>query len=586
MDESQIKEFLAQKDVQNYLNRISIDINEIDEYMDERDWRVKESANSSFCMATLNNYLSGSLIARYVLEKYYPKNVADAHRKGFIHIHDLSCGMVAYCAGWSLKDLIKKGFVGKNGRASAGPAKHFDTILQQMANFIATLQTEWAGAQAFNSFDTFLAPFVKHDGLNYKQVKQSIQNFIFQLNIASRSGQSPFSNLTIDMTCPEDLKNVPVVIGGEENYDSFYSDYQPEMDMINKAFLEIMYKGDHEGKIFSFPIPTYNITKDFPWDSEISRLLFKATGRYGLPYFQNFINSDLDVREVRSMCCRLQMDIRQLKKKTGGLFGASDLTGSVGVCTLNMPRLCYLSNGDTNELFRLIKEYVTISVQSLEIKRLKVSENLKRGLMPYTSIYLKDFDHHFSTVGLLGMNEGCQNFFKDRNIDITTRQGKELAEDVLVYMRGLLQEAQTTTGNIYNLEATPGEGTTFRFANLDRKEFGDKIIQSGTGDNVYYTNSTQLPVGYTSDIIQALNHQESLQSKYSGGTVFHAFLGESIESSEVIKNMVKNIATNYHIPYFTITPTFSICPVHGYISGAHEKCPFDVDNSKPIKDMQ
>ena len=547
---------------------VMIDVKDLVEgYLNQEDWRVQENSNSGYSYASLLNHASGAVIANYTLSNIYPPEIATAHTDGDIHLHDLSCGIVGYCAGHSLRELLEKGFRGRNGRSSAKPAKHFDTALLQAVNFLCTLQTEWAGAQAFNSFDTFLAPFIRHDGLEYKQVKQCMQQFIFGLNIASRWGQCPFTNLTFDWVVPEDLKNHPVIIGGELSDTEVYGDFQPEMDMINKAFLEVMAEGDSDGRIFTFPIPTYNITKDFNWDSENAKLLFSVTGKYGLPYFQNFINSDLNPRDVRSMCCRLQMDIRQLENKTGGLFGAGEKTGSLGVVTINMPRIAYLSKSE-DEFYDRLDHMIDIAKQALEIKREVIQHNLDNDLMPYTKVYLQTLKNHFSTIGLVGMNEACLNFLGCSICDI---EGRDFSVKVLQYIKKRLSDIQEETGHIYNLEATPAEGTSFRLAKIDKKKFPEIIC---AGDkNPYYTNSTQLPVGYTTDLFEALDLQEPLQKEYTGGTVFHAFIGERIEDPNLVAELVKRIATNYKIPYFTLTPSFSICPVHGYIPGEHATCP-------------
>ncbi|MBQ2620510.1 MAG: ribonucleoside triphosphate reductase [Thermoguttaceae bacterium] len=540
-------------------------------YLGQDDWRVNENSNAGYSYASLLNHVSGAVIANYTLENIYPKEIAEAHKNGDFHLHDLSCGIVGYCAGWSLRELLERGFQGKGGRASAAPAKHFDTALGQVVNFLCTLQTEWAGAQAFSSFDTLLAPFVRHDNLNYKEIKQHVQQFVFGLNIASRWGQTPFTNLTFDWVVPEDLQKHPVIIGGKLSDTEVYGDFLLEMDLINKAFLEVMSEGDRDGRIFTFPIPTYNITKDFNWDSENAKLLFSVTGKYGLPYFQNFINSDLHPGDVRSMCCRLQMDMRELRNKTGGLFGAGEQTGSIGVVTINMPRLGYLSK-DEKEFMARLDYLMDLAKESLEIKRKVVAKHLKGELLPYTQVYLPSLDHHFSTIGLVGMNEACLNFL---GCSICDPEGMEFALRVLHHMKDKIKEMQKETGHIYNLEATPAEGTSFRLAKIDRKKYPDIICAGDT--NPYYTNSTQLPVGYTSDLFEALDLQAPLQKEYTGGTVFHAFIGERIDDPDLVASLVKRIATNYRIPYFTLTPSFSICPVHGYIPGEHKCCPLAKD---------
>ncbi len=538
-------------------------------YLGHEDWRVNENSNAGYSYASLLNHVSGSVVANYTLANIYPAEIAEAHKSGDFHLHDLSCGIVGYCAGWSLRDLLTRGFVGNGGRASAKPAKHFDTALGQIVNFLCTLQTEWAGAQAFSSFDTLLAPFVRADKLTYRGVKQAMQQFIFGLNIASRWGQTPFTNLTFDWVVPEDLRDHPVIIGGQLCDDRCYGDYQAEMDLINRAFLEVMSEGDRDGRIFTFPIPTYNVTRDFNWESENAELLFTVTGKYGLPYFQNFINSDLNPGDVRSMCCRLQMDMRELRRKTGGLFGAGEQTGSIGVVTINLPRIGYLAKTE-EEFFARLERLIELAKESLEIKRKVVRQHLAGDLLPYTKTYLPSLDQHFSTIGLVGMNECCLNFL---GCSICDPEGGEFAARVLDRMKEKIVRIQEETGHIYNLEATPAEGTSFRLARLDRKHYPE-IICAGDA-NPYYTNSTQLPVGYTDDLFEALDLQEPLQSRYTGGTVFHGFVGERIGDPKLVAALVKKVATGYRIPYFTLTPTFSICPVHGYIPGEHEECPLE-----------
>lgn len=562
--------YRAQREKVRSGKQLMMDVQDlVSSYIDHQDWRVNENSNAGYSYASLLNHVSGAVIANYTLANVYPKEIADAHTNGDFHLHDLSCGIVGYCAGWSLRQLLTEGFRGRGGRASASPARHFDTALGQIVNFLSTLQTEWAGAQAFNSFDTFLAPFVRADKLSYKEIKQNIQSFVFGLNIASRWGQTPFTNLTLDWVVPEDLREQEVLIGGELVPGTRYADYQPEMDQINRAFLEVMSEGDRDGRIFTFPIPTYNITKDFNWDSENAKLLFQVTGKYGLPYFQNFINSDLNPGDVRSMCCRLQMDVRELRKKTGGLFGAGEQTGSIGVVTINMPRIGYLSKSE-DEFFARLDNLMRLAMESLEIKRKVVQRYLDADLLPYTKTYLGTLKNHFSTIGLVGMNEACLNFL---GCSICDEEGHAFSVKVLEHMKKKIQDFQAATDHIYNLEATPAEGTSFRLARIDRKKYPD-IICAGDTDP-YYTNSTQLPVGYTDDLFEALDMQADLQSLYTGGTVFHAFIGEKIESPELVATLVKRIATNYRLPYFTLTPSFSICPVHGYIPGAHENCPLE-----------
>ncbi len=540
----------------------------MDEYLKREDWRVNENSNVNYSFSGLALHLSGSIIANYVLENIYPREISDAHKSGDLHIHDLSMGINGYCAGWSLKDLLLEGFNGVPSKVESGPAKHLETVIGQLINFLGTLQNEWAGAQAFSSFDTYLAPFVRADKCDYKRVKQNIQQFVFSMNTPSRWGcQTPFTNLTFDWTVPADLKNQNVIVGGKI-LDTKYGDYQREMDMINKAFIEVMLAGDMKGRIFTFPIPTYNITKEFDWESDNAKLLFEMTAKYGLPYFQNFINSELKPSDVRSMCCRLQMDLRKLKQKTGGLFGSGEKTGSLGVITINLPRIGYQAKNEEEFMSRLGR-LMDLGKKSLEIKREMVQRNMDNGLLPYTKRYLGSLEHHFATIGINGMNEALQNFFGP-DVNMSTEEGRQFSVRVLDFMRGKLEKFQKETGNIYNLEATPAEGTSYRFAKIDKKKFPD-IIARGK-ENPYYTNSTHLPVDYTDDIFEALELQDELQTKYTGGTVFHGFLGERISDPETCGKLVKAIAYNFHLPYFTITPTFSICPEHGYISGEHYEC--------------
>ncbi|MEW5773346.1 MAG: ribonucleoside triphosphate reductase [Thermodesulfobacteriota bacterium] len=544
-----------------------LDISEtIDTYLSKADWRVSENANMTHSFQGLMLHLSGTIQARYALEKY-PEEVRLAHEHGYFHIHDLSFGLAGYCAGWSLRDLILEGF-NLEGRSSAGPAKHFDTVLGQMNNFLGTLQNEWAGAQAFNNVDTYLAPFVRADRLDYKQVRQAMQKFVFNLNTTSRwGGQSPFTNLTFDLTPPRHLANEAVILGGKM-LDSTYGEYGPEMEMINRAFLEVMLGGDHTGQIFSFPIPTYNVTADFPWDSEIGDLLLKLTAKYGVPYFQNFINSDLSPEDVRSMCCRLKMDLRELRNKVGGLFGAGDLTGSIGVVTLNLPKLAYLSQGE-EDFMDLLTEYSELARDSLEFKRKIVNENLDRGMFPWSKRYLKNgFNGHFSTIGLVGGHEACQNLL-GKGID--SEAGVRFMRRTLNHLRDLTVRFQEETGHLYNLEATPAEGTSYRLAKIDKALYAD-IRASGNGIP-YYTNSTALPVGLTEDVVAALEHQDQLQPLYTGGTVFHTFLGESVADPGAIKSFIVKAFSKTKIPFLSITPTFSVCKEHGYIQGEHFECP-------------
>ncbi len=546
----------------------------IDSYLAQEDWRVNENANMGYSLQGLNNHIAANITSNYWLNKIYPSYIADAHREGDFHVHDL--GMLSvYCCGWDLKDLLLKGFTGAYGKIQSGPPRHFRTALGQAVNFFYTLQGEAAGAQAFANFDTLLAPFIRNDGLKYKEVKQSIQEFIFNMNVPTRVGfQTPFTNITMDMIPPRNMKDEAVVIGGELKEET-YGDFQEEMDLLNRAFCEVMMEGDESGRIFSFPIPTYNITTDFDWDSPRFQPIWEMTAKYGIPYFSNFINSDMDPEDARSMCCRLRLDNRELRHRGGGLFGSNPLTGSIGVVTLNLPRAAYQANS-LEDFFERIAELMRLASESLEIKRKQLERFTEEGLYPYSRFYLSGirersghfWNNHFSTIGLLGMNEACLNL---TGAGIDTQEGKAIALKTLQFMRRQLEIFQEETGNLYNLEATPAEGTSFRLANRDRKRFPD-IITAGH-EEPYYTNSTQLPVGATEDIFQALMHQDALQTQYTGGTVFHGFLGERLEDWRGARLLVKRIAENFHLPYFTISPTFTICPVHGYISGEHFACP-------------
>lgn len=539
----------------------------MDGYLTQNDWRVNENSNVNYSLGGLILHNSGTVTANYWLSHIYSPEIGNAHKNGDMHIHDLSM-FSGYCAGWSLRDLITEGLGGVPGKITSKPAKHLSTVVNQMVNFLGILQNEWAGAMAFSSFDTYLAPFVKNENLSYEEVKQNVQSFIYGVNTPSRWGsQSPFTNVTFDWTVPNDLADHQAIVGGE-TLDFTYSDCQKEMTMINKAFLEIFLEGDAAGRGFSYPIPTYNLTEDFDWHGENTDLLFEMTGKYGTPYFQNFINSDLNPEDVRSMCCRLQLDKRELLKRGGGLFGAAELTGSVGVVTINLPRIGYLTK-TKEDYYKQLDHLMDLARDSLELKRKVVTKLLEQGLFPYSKRYLKKgFINHFSTIGLIGMNESMMNFMGK---DLTEPEARELAEEVLVHMRDRLKQYQDETNNLYNLEATPGEGTSYRLAKMDKKMFSDIII-AGEKDP-YYTNSTQLPVGATDDIFEALDMQNKLQSLYTGGTVFHAFLGESIDDIEICRNLVKRIAYNYNIPYFTFSPTFSICQTHGYLKGEQFICP-------------
>ncbi len=538
----------------------------IDNYLDKADWRVNENANMSHSFQGLMLHLSGTIQARYSLEKY-PEEVRSAHNHGYFHVHDLSYGLAGYCAGWSLRDLLLEGF-NLEGRSCAGPAKHFDSILGQMVNFLGTLQNEWAGAQAFNNVDTYLAPFIRKDGLSYEQVKQAMQKFVFNLNTTSRwGGQSPFTNLSFDLVPPSHIAKEGVIIGGKIT-DDCYGDFVPEMEMINRAFLEVMNEGDYHGRIFSFPIPTYNVTKDFPWESDLGEMLLQLTAKYGAPYFQNFISSDLNPEDVRSMCCRLQMDLRELRKKTGGLFGAGDLTGSIGVITLNLPKLAYLAQGE-EDFMDLLTEYAELARDALEFKRKLVQNNLDLGLFPWTSRYLKNgYAAHFSTIGLVGGHEACMNLLGK---GIETEAGTRFMQRALNHLRDLTSRFQEETGSLYNLEATPAEGTSYRLAKIDKSLY-EAIHASGNG-TPFYTNSTALPVGLTEDVFFALEHQNKLQPLYTGGTVFHTFLGEAAADTKALQRFIVKAFSETKIPYLSITPTFSVCQEHGYIRGEYSDCP-------------
>ncbi len=538
----------------------------INAYIHQEDWKVRENSNEDYSFSGLLLYAAGKVIGNYALNEIYTPEIKEAHVKGYFHIHDLSNAVIGYCAGWSLKKLLEMGFGGIPNKVDCKPAKHLNTVIHQMVNYIGCLQMEFAGAQAFSSVDTLLAPFVRTDKLSFKETKQCIQQLVFSLNIPSRWGsQYPFSNLTFDWVVPEDMKDDKTIVGGKKQ-DFTYGDCQKEMDTINKAFLEVMFEGDAKGRVFTFPIPTYNLTKNFDWDSENANLLFEVTAKYGLPYFMNYIGSDLDPKSIRAMCCRLNLDQNQLMKRPGGMWGPGDATGSVGVVTINMNRPGYESK-TKEEFFEKLGYYMTLAKNSLEIKRVMVERNLKNGLMPFTKIYLGTFKNHFSTIGLCGMNECCLNFLGK---DISTDEGTEFTIETLNFMRDKLVEFQEETGNLYNLEATPAESTAYRLARLDKKMYPD-IITAGDKEP-YLTNSTQLPVDKTDDAIEAIEHQNKIQNLYTGGTIFHTFMGEKMSSGESCKALVKKIASNTQLPYFTITPTFSICPEHGYIVGEHPKC--------------
>ena len=542
----------------------------IEEYLDRSDWRVNANANQGYSLGGLILNTAGKVVANYWLSHVYPPEVGAAHREGDMHIHDLDM-LSGYCAGWSLRNLLQEGLNGVAGKVEATAPKHFSSAIGQIVNFLGTMQNEWAGAQAFSSFDTFMAPYVRHDALTYGEVRQGIQELIYNLNVPSRWGtQTPFTNLTFDWTCPDDLADqVPMI--GDEPCDFTYGDLQVEMDMINQAYMEVMTAGDASGRVFTFPIPTYNITKDFPWESENATRLFAMTAKYGLPYFQNFINSDMEPGDVRSMCCRLQLDLRELLKRGNGLFGSGEQTGSVGVVTINMARLGFLHPGDETALVAALDRLIDLARTSLELKRATISRLMEEGLFPYTKRYLGSLDSHFSTIGVNGINEMIRNFSGDA-YDITDERGHAMARRILDQVRARMVEVQEETGNLYNLEATPAEGTTYRFAKEDLKRFPG-ILQAGTSSNPYYTNSSQLPVGFTDDPFEALERQDELQAKYTGGTVLHLYMSERISTPEACRELVRRSLTTFRLPYLTITPTFSICPNHGYLAGEQWTCP-------------
>jgi ribonucleoside-triphosphate reductase len=561
--------YRAKHDAMRDVKKLMLNIDEtMDGYLKQSDWRVNENANVNYSLGGLILHNSGSITANYWLKNIYTTEISEAHRNADFHLHDLSM-FSGYCAGWSLRQLIKEGLGGVPDKITSKPAKHLSTLMQQAVNFLGCLQNEWAGAQAFSSFDTYIAPFVKADNMSDKEVKQCLQSFVFGVNTPSRWGsQAPFTNITMDWTVPDDLRGKNAVVGGIET-DFTYGDCKPEMDRVNRLFIELMLEGDAEGRGFQYPIPTYNITADFDWDSENTRILFEMTSRYGTPYFQNFINSDLNPGDVRSMCCRLQLDKRELRKRGGGLFGSDELTGSIGVVTINLPRIGYLSKNET-EFFDRLLSLMDLAKESLVIKRKLVNNLLESGLFPYTKRYLGTLNNHFNTIGLVGMNECLLNFL-GRDFTIATDKGSAFALKVLEFMRNKLADFQEETGCLFNLEATPAESTSYRLARHDKERYPD-IITAGENEP-YYTNSTQLPVMQTSDVFDALDLQEKLQSAYTGGTVFHAFLGEAVDDWRICRDMVKSMAQNYRIPYFTVSPTFSVCPVHGYLKGEHFTCP-------------
>ncbi len=543
----------------------------INSYVHEEDWRVKENSTVTYSVGGLILHNSGAITANYWLSEIYDQEIEQAHKNADIHIHDLSM-LTGYCAGWSLKQLIKEGLGGIPGKITSSPASHLSTLCNQMVNFLGIMQNEWAGAQAFSSFDTYLAPFVKVDNLPYKEVKQCIQSFVYGVNTPSRWGtQAPFSNITLDWTVPNDLANLPAIVGGKE-MNFCYKDCKAEMDMVNRAFIEIMIEGDANGRGFQYPIPTYSITRDFDWsETENNKLLFEMTAKYGTPYFSNYINSDMQPSDVRSMCCRLRLDLRELRKKTGGYFGSGESTGSVGVVTINMPRLGYLASNE-EDFFKRLDHMMDISARSLKVKRQVITKLLNEGLYPYTKRYLGTFENHFSTIGLVGMNEACLNAKWIRK-DMNSREAQEFTKKTLNHMRERLSDYQEEYGDLYNLEATPAESTSYRLAKHDRKRYPDIITAGKPGDTPYYTNSSHLPVDSTADIFEALDVQDDLQTLYTSGTVFHAFLGERLPDWKAAAKLVRTIAENYKLPYYTMSPTYSVCKTHGYISGEHFTCP-------------
>jgi len=568
------------KEVFNEANKL------LDNYLMRDDWKVNENSNMTYSLQGLNNYISTAFTTHYWLNKVYPAAVREAHEKAEMHIHDLGL-LSVYCCGWDIKKLLTDGFRGAPGKIESKPAKHLRTVLGQIVNFFYTLQGESAGAQAFSNFDTYLAPFIRYDGLTYEQVKQAIQEFLFNMNIPTRVGfQTPFTNITMDIIPSGQIAQEAVIIGGVMQ-DAKYGDFQAEMDMFNQAFIEVMIEGDAKGRIFTFPIPTYNVTKDFQWDRPIVKRLFEMTAKYGIPYFANFVNSDMSPDDARSMCCRLRLDNRELRKRGGGLFGSNPLTGSIGVVTINLPRMAYLSK-DEKEFRDNVRHRMELGKDSLEIKRKVLEQYTREDLYPFSKYYLGDiakqrgafWDNHFSTIGLVGMHEAALNLL---GVGIETPDGRAFALRTLSFMRDVLQEFQEQTSHLYNLEATPAEGTSYRLALKDKKDFGD-IVTSGH-DEPYYTNSSQLPVDFSDDIFEVLEHQDELQTSYTGGTVVHLFVGEKIEKGEICKRLVQKISKNFHLPYFTISPTFSVCPVHGYIAGEHHTCPHHVSEETTKTDM-
>ena len=565
------------RDIKSMINSDEL----MDDYLKQLDWRVKENSNMDYSLQGLNNYVASTISSNYWLNKIYSPDIKEAHITGALHIHDLQL-LGPYCCGWDLKDLLLRGFGGVKGKIESKPPKHFGSALSQLVNFFYTLQGEAAGAQAVSSFDTYLAPFIRYDGLDYEQMKQHVQTFLFNMNVPTRVGfQTPFTNVTMDLFVPNILADDAVIIGGKAQKET-YKEFQPEMDMFNKAFIEIMTKGDMKGRVLSWPIPTYNVTKDWDWDAEIIESIMEMTAKYGIPYFSNFINSDMNPEDARSMCCRLRLDNRELRKRGGGLFGANPMTGSIGVVTINLPRLAYESK-DKEAFFERLAYLMDLAKNSLAVKRNALEKFTLGGLYPYSRHYLSSINerfgefwkNHFNTIGLNGANEACLNLIGS---PITEPEGHKFARQILDFMRDRLMDYQNETNELFNLEATPAEGTAYRFAKLDKQQYPDIITANeeafqNSGAAPYYTNSTQLPVGHTDDVFEALRLQDDLQTRYTGGTVFHGFVGEKMPSVESTKNLVRKVAENFELPYFTITPTFSVCPMHGYVEGEHEYCP-------------
>ena len=574
------KAYILYREQRSQLRRIKTKVNVdlMEGYLNKMDWRVRENSNMGFSLQGLNNYIASDITSEYWLSRIYTAPIREAHNQGDMHLHDLNL-LSVYCVGWDLADLLREGFKGVAGNVESAPPKHFRTALGQLVNFFYTLQGEAAGAQAVSSFDTLLAPFIRYDKLGFDEVKQALQEFVFNINIPTRVGfQTPFTNITMDMDVPGTLKNVPVVIGGKDQ-ELVYGDFQAEMDILNQAFAEVMMEGDNKGRVFTFPIPTYNITRDFDWNSPRFEAVWQMTGRYGIPYFSNFVNSDMSPEDARSMCCRLRLDNRELRKRGGGLFGANPLTGSIGVVTINLPRLGYLAK-DEADFFKRLDALMELAKESLCIKRKELERFTDGGLYPYTTFYLRDvkartgtyWNNHFSTIGLVGMNEACLNFM---NTSIASHKGQAFAIKTLAHMRGLLERYQEETGHFFNLEATPAEGTSYRLALLDKAACPDIRFAgtSGEGATPYYTNSTHLPVEYSDDIFDVLALQDDLQSSYTGGTVLHGFLGEAVTDTRTVRNLVRSITSQFRLPYFTLTPTFSVCSTHGYIKGEVALCP-------------